>query len=191
MAVGDAFPPPSKPGGAAADCVVGPPSRPPARLLALLRHVLARLCDPFTSLCVPLGSLRLGIVGGCFQMVLRRLEMRLGHRGALLEGGLGFPSGRFEMVLGLRECSSAASPSSVSASGERDGEPTLLVDNLRAAVPAPGSGVIKGRTTPVALQPVQHRRDHQLLRPLPARSRLGGSARSAGSASPLPLRGWV
>ena len=46
------------------------------------------------------------------------------------------------MVLGLRECSSAASPSSASANGERDGEPTLLVDNLRAAVLAPGSGVV-------------------------------------------------
>ena len=65
--------------------------------------MLARLRDPFTSLCVPLRSLRLGIAGGRFQMVLRLLEMRLGHRGVLLEGGLGFPSGRFEMVLGLRE----------------------------------------------------------------------------------------
>jgi hypothetical protein len=101
MAVGDAFPPPRKPGGAPADCVVGPPVAPPGPLLALLRHVLARLRHPFTSLCVPLRSLRLGIMGGCFQMVLRLLEMRLGHRGVLLEGGLGFPSGRFEMVFGL------------------------------------------------------------------------------------------
>ena len=92
-----------KPGGAPADRVVGPPVAPPAGLLALLRHVLARLSDPFTSLCVPLRGLRIDFVGGRFQLVLRLLEMRLGHRGVLLEGGLGSPSGRFEMVLGLCE----------------------------------------------------------------------------------------
>ena len=103
MAVGDAFSPHDGLEGTPADRVVGPPLATPARLLALLRHVLARLRDPLTSLCVPIRSLRLGIVGGRFQMVLRLLEMRLGHRGVLLEGSLGFPSGRFEMVLGLRE----------------------------------------------------------------------------------------
>lgn len=71
MAVGDAFSPHDGLEGTPADRVVGPPLATPARLLALLRHVLARLRDPLTSLCVPLRSLRLGIVGGRFQMVLR------------------------------------------------------------------------------------------------------------------------
>jgi hypothetical protein len=75
----------------------------PARLLALLRNALACLPNPFTHLCVALRSLRLGFVGGRFEMVLGLLEMRLGHRGVLLEGGLGFVGGGFEMVLGLLE----------------------------------------------------------------------------------------
>ena len=36
----------------------------------------------------------------------------------------------------------AAAGSQVGEPGERDREPTLLVDKLRAAVPAPGSGVV-------------------------------------------------
>ena len=83
--------------------MVGPPVAPPPRLLALPRHVLVRLRDPFTNLCVPLRSLHLGFVSGRFQVVLGLFQTRLRHGGVLLEGGLGSPSGRLEMVLGLSE----------------------------------------------------------------------------------------
>jgi hypothetical protein len=95
--------------------VVGPPVAPPGSTISetnpklrltypqLRTNVLARLRDAVADLCVPLRSVRLGFVSGRFHIVLRLLEMRLGHRGVLLEGGLGFPSGCFEVVLGLRE----------------------------------------------------------------------------------------
>jgi hypothetical protein len=54
-------------------------------------------------LSAPLRSPHLGFVSGRFQIVLRPLEMRLWHRGVLVEGRLAFPSGGLEMVLGLSE----------------------------------------------------------------------------------------